>query len=70
MQRTGQENGGDDRGENELEEQFQPAADAVGFFLRDFQVIVDETERAEIDHAEESEPDETIIRPRPEDTRR
>ena len=55
-------------GEHDLENQFQPAADAVGFLLRDLQVIIDETESAEIDHAEENEPDEAIIRPRPEDT--
>ena len=51
-----------------MKKKFQPRRYAVGFFSDHFQVIIDETESAEIDHAEESEPDETIIRPRPKDT--
>ena len=44
-QRIGQENRGDDRRERDLKNQFEPAADAVRFLLRDLQVIVHKTER-------------------------
>ena len=66
MQRTGQENRGDDGREDDLTNQLDPAADAVGFLLRDLQIIIDKPERAEINHAEEGEPDEAVIRSRPE----
>ena len=52
-QRTGEKNGRDDGGENDLKNKFDAAGHAVGLFLRDLQVIVHEAERAEINHAEQ-----------------
>ena len=43
--------------------------DALGFLLRDLEIIVSETERPEIDHAEERQPDEAVIETGPEKTR-
>src|SRR5207302_6369615 len=39
---------------------------AVGFFLGDLEIVVEKSEDAEIKHAEKDEPDEAIIRARPE----
>src|SRR5688572_124335 len=68
-QRISQEHGGDDARQSELRYQLDPATDPSGLLLRDLQVIVHETERSEIDHAEERQPDETIVRARPDQTR-
>ena len=51
-----------------MEKKFDPAAYAVGFFLCYFEIIINEAKHAEIDHGEESEPDEPIVRTRPEKT--
>src|SRR5205085_7465768 len=63
-----QKNRADDDGERNLKEQFDATADAVGFFLCNFEIIVNETEHAEIDHGEEREPDEAVVGTRPEKT--
>src|SRR5688572_31956970 len=68
-QRIGQEDRGDDARERELGYQFDPAADSGGFFLGDLQVIIHETERAEIDHAEKRQPNETIVQACPDEAR-
>ncbi len=60
---------GHDPGEDDLENQLQPPADAVGFLLDDLQVVIDEPKHTEIDHAEKDEPNERVIRPRPDDRR-
>ncbi len=52
-----------------MKKQFEPAADAIGFLLGDLQVVVRKPERAEINHAEKGQPNEAVVRPRPENTR-
>ena len=64
-QRIEEKKCGHDSGECDLENELQPSADPVGFFLRDLQVVIHETERAEVDHAEEDKPDEWVIRVAP-----
>ena len=65
-QRTGKKNGGNDDRENDLEEQLESATDASRFFLRNLQIIIRKSERTQIKHAEQSEPDEAIVRTRPQ----
>ena len=66
-QRIEKKKSGHDSGECELEDELQPSTDSIGFFLRDLQVVIYESKRAEVDHAEEDKPDEWVIRPRPGD---
>ena len=55
--------------DRELRDQLHAAADSVGLFLGDLEVVVRKPEPAETDHGEKGEPDEAVIRPRPEDAR-
>src|SRR5919201_1589734 len=62
---TSQKNSGDHDPEHDLEEQLPADTHTGGFFLCHFQVIVDETKRAEIERGKEREPDEAIGWPCP-----
>src|SRR5262249_28094196 len=66
-QRIEKKKSGYNSGESELEDDFQPSTDSIGFFLRDLQVVICESKRAKVDHAKEDKPDEWVIRPRPGD---
>ena len=68
-QRAGEKNGRDDAQRAQAGDQLDAAADAVGFLLRDFQVIIREPKRAEVNHGEKDQPDEAVIRTRPENAR-
>ena len=52
----------------DLKNQFDPAADAVGLLLCDLEIIISETERTEINHAEQDQPNEAVIEARPDET--
>ena len=47
--------------------EFDPAVNPFGFLLRDLQIIIGEPEPAEVNHAEQREPDELVVETRPED---
>jgi len=59
----------EDAGKNALQAEFQPAANAVGAFFGDLQPVVVEADGSEEKHAEKDEPDEGILRTRPEQSR-
>src|SRR4029077_12018269 len=46
QQRTGEKNGGHNCGKSDLKNQFDPAADAIGLFLRHLEVVISKTEGA------------------------
>src|SRR6202011_5406023 len=68
QKRTRQKDCRDNQSEGDLKKKFHPATYAVGFFLCDFEIIINETEHAEINHGEKSEPDEAIVWTRPKKT--
>src|SRR4029077_3626440 len=66
QQRAGEKNHGDHSRQHQLRRQFHPARDAVGFFLGDFEIVVEKSEDTQIEHADQEEPDEAIIGTGPE----
>src|SRR6266513_2065919 len=69
QQWIGEKQASDNCRENNLEQKFNPAVNPFGFLLRDFQIIVGEPEPAQVNHAEQREPDELIVETRPKDAR-
>src|SRR5438105_6957237 len=65
-QRVGEKNHGDHGRQHQLRSQFHPARHAVGFFLGDLEIVVEESEDTQIEHTEKYEPDEAIIGTGPE----
>ena len=49
--------------------EFDTAADAVGLFLCDFEIIIGEPKDPEINHAEQSQPNESVVEANPQKTR-
>src|SRR6202011_2852396 len=68
QKRTRQKDRRDNESEGDLKKKFDPATYAVGFFLCDLEIIINETEHAEINHGEKSEADEAIVWTRPKKT--
>src|SRR5207253_1682128 len=68
-ERVGEKNAIEDRRKDDLKNEFDPAADAVGLFLCDLEVIIREAKRPEIDHAEQSQPNELVVEASPHNTR-
>src|SRR5207244_2218255 len=69
QQRAAKENARDNSRQGDLENEFEPAADPFGLLLRDLEVIIGETERTEINHTEQGEPNETIVWTSPDKAR-
>src|SRR5439155_1069997 len=51
-----------------LKNQFDPAADAIGLLLRHLKIIISEPESTEINHAKQDQPNEAVIKARPDKT--
>ena len=51
--------------QRKLREQFHPPRQTVGFLLRHFDIVVDESDDTQPKHGEEGEPDKRVIGPRP-----
>ena len=50
-----------------MENELQASADTLRLFLSDFEVVISESERAKINHAEQGEPDEAVVGTRPDE---